>query len=79
MDLAFDAPVGNPELNVILDRLDTEVVEAGGRIYLAKDSRLDPAHMEKMYPRLRHFRETKARVDPQNRFQSDLGRRLGLC
>ena len=77
--LAFDAPVGNPELNVILDRLDAEVVEAGGRIYLAKDSRLDPAHMEKMYPRLRHFRETKARVDPQNRFQSDLGRRLGLC
>jgi decaprenylphospho-beta-D-ribofuranose 2-oxidase len=76
--LAFDAPVGNPELNVVLDRLDEEVVAHGGRIYLAKDSRVNPVHMDAMYPRLGEWREIRRRVDPDGRFQSDLARRLHL-
>ena len=76
--LAFDAPVGNPELNVVLDRLDEEVVGHGGRIYLAKDSRVNPVHMDAMYPRLGEWREIRRRVDPDGRFQSDLARRLNL-
>jgi decaprenylphospho-beta-D-ribofuranose 2-oxidase len=31
-----------------------------------------------MFPRLGEFREILARIDPDGRFQSDMGRRLGL-
>lgn len=75
--LAFDAPVGNPELNVV-DRLDEEVVGHGGRIYLAKDSRVNPVHMDAMYPRLGAGGDPPPAVDPDGRFQSDLARRLNL-
>lgn len=76
--LAFDAPVGSASMGSLLDRLDDEVVAAGGRIYLAKDSRVRAEHMAAMYPRLEEWRAVRRRVDPGGRFQSDLGRRLGL-
>jgi decaprenylphospho-beta-D-ribofuranose 2-oxidase len=76
--LALDIPIGDPALGPLLDRLDELVVESGGRIYLAKDSRVNHAHMPAMYPRLEKFLAVKARVDPHSHFQSDLGRRLGL-
>ena len=76
--LAFDAPVGGAELGPLLDRLDEQVVEAGGRIYLAKDSRVRREHIPAMFPRLDDCREIRAKADPDGRFRSDLGRRLGL-
>jgi decaprenylphospho-beta-D-ribofuranose 2-oxidase len=76
--LAVDLPAGTPGLAGLLDRLDRTVVDAGGRVYLAKDSRLDPGLLAAMYPRLDEFRALCARVDPDGMLQSDLARRLRI-
>jgi decaprenylphospho-beta-D-ribofuranose 2-oxidase len=76
--LALDIPAAAPGLAVVLDELDRLVVEAGGRVYLAKDSRVDPSLLAAMYPRLDEWRAVQARLDPAGELRSDLARRLGL-
>lgn len=76
--LTLDVPTGVSGLSALLDRLDRTLVEVGGRVYLAKDSRLSPDHLAVMYPRLEQWRAVCERVDPDHRFQSDLSRRLGM-
>jgi decaprenylphospho-beta-D-ribofuranose 2-oxidase len=76
--LALDVPAATPGLAALLDELDAEVAAAGGRVYLAKDSRLRPELLASMYPRLDEFRALRARYDPRGVLTSDLARRLAL-
>ena len=75
--LAIDLPAG-PDSEPVLDALDDAVVEAGGRLYLAKDARMRPSHLATMYPRIDDWRETCDQLDPQRAMRSDLDRRLDL-
>lgn len=77
--LALDLPVGPAGLAELLDVLDRLVLEAGGRLYFAKDSRMPAALVPLMYPRLEEWRAVRRRLDPAGRLQSDLARRLDLA
>ncbi|MER5501054.1 MULTISPECIES: FAD-binding oxidoreductase [unclassified Streptomyces] len=76
--LALDLPAALPGLARFLDSLDEEVAAAGGRVCLAKDSRLRPELLAAMYPKLDRFRSLRAELDPYGAFRSDLSRRLSL-
>ena len=76
--LAVDIPVGEPELPALLDRLDDAVLEAGGRVYLAKDARTRPEHLGIMYPRLPQWREIRGQARPRPRDHVGHGPPLGL-
>ena len=76
--LALDFAVGPRRLPALLDELDRRVTDAGGRCYLAKDGRADPALLSTWYPRLDEWRAVQASVDPAGVLESDLSRRLDL-
>jgi decaprenylphospho-beta-D-ribofuranose 2-oxidase len=76
--LALDLPRAAPGLNAALTTLDALVAEAGGRVYLSKDSRLRPEAVKAMYPRLEEWRAVRDQVDPECVWRSDLAIRTGL-
>lgn len=69
--LALDFPILGASTFALLDRLDAVVVEAGGRIYPAKDARMSAETFRRGYPGLEEFRKF---IDP--RFSSSFGRRV---
>jgi decaprenylphospho-beta-D-ribofuranose 2-oxidase len=77
--LALDMPAGHSALPGVLADLDMRVAAAGGRVYLAKDARLDREAFDAMYGSLSEWRAVRAGLDPHGLFQSDLARRVGLC
>jgi decaprenylphospho-beta-D-ribofuranose 2-oxidase len=74
---AIDFPIRNGT-RALLKKLDRLVLDAGGRVYLGKDSFLDAATFRAMYPDIDRWLEAKAKYDPDHVFTSDLGRRVGL-
>ncbi len=75
--LTVDLPI-EEGLERLCNQLDEQVVAAGGRVYLAKDSRLGAATFRQMYPRLEDFLRVRHAVDPNHMFTSDLARRLQI-
>ncbi len=76
--LALDLPLRGKDIFMLLDQLDEQVIKAGGRVYLAKDARLNRDSFNAMYPRIDEWREIKQKIDPENRFTSSMARRLGM-
>jgi FAD/FMN-containing dehydrogenase len=76
--LALDLPFTGDALLTLLRRFDDIVTAVGGRVYLAKDARLDGDTLRAMYPATEQFLQVKTELDPDGRFSSDLSRRLGL-
>lgn len=76
--LTVDLPVTS-ELSTTLADIDALVLSAGGRHYLAKDATTGSQSIRSGYPRLGEWQHIRRRVDPDQRWQSDLSRRLNLC
>ncbi len=75
--LAIDLPNTEGIQRALLS-LYHQVAERGGRIYLTKDSLLNPALFQAMYPEWKSFLAQKAQIDPTSRWASDLSRRIAL-
>ena len=73
--VAMDLPV-SPDTQRSVERLNEFVIEAGGRVYLGKDSFTRPAQFRAMEPRLPRFLEAREKWDPQRRLRSALSVRL---
>ncbi len=74
--LAADVPAGLPGLLEVLDQLDEEIADAGGRLYLAKDSRQSALMFRRSYQSFASWVMQKDSLDPEFTFYSDLLGRL---
>lgn len=76
--LALDLPASRYGLGKLLDDFDEKLASAGGRVFLASDTRLRRELLAAMYPDLPAWRAVRQTQDPNGRFTSDMSRRLGL-
>jgi decaprenylphospho-beta-D-ribofuranose 2-oxidase len=76
-NVAMDFP-NKPGVNAFLNELDARVMEFGGRVYTAKDSRVSADNFHAMYPRIDEWIALRRKVDPTGVFVSDMARRLEL-
>jgi decaprenylphospho-beta-D-ribofuranose 2-oxidase len=76
--LALDFPISLKAMDLFRE-LDAMVADYGGRLYLAKDSRMDAAMFEKTYPNADAFREAIAMLNRgDTKFESLLSKRIGI-
>jgi FAD/FMN-containing dehydrogenase len=74
---SIDLPLRGERTQALVDAMNRCVIEAGGRIYLAKDALTRREHLEAMEgPRLAAFAELRRRFDPERRLSSALAVRL---
>jgi decaprenylphospho-beta-D-ribofuranose 2-oxidase len=74
---AIDFPVTS-KLKPFTQKMDQQILDMGGRIYLGKDAYLDEPMFKAMYPQYQEWLNVKKKYDPGNVFSSDLSRRIGL-
>ena len=74
---SIDLPLRGERTQALVDAMNRCVIEAGGRVYLAKDVLTRREHLEAMEgPRLAAFAEVRRRFDPERRLSSGLAVRL---
>lgn len=76
-NVCVDFPI-KAGLHEFLHGLDARILEFGGRLYTAKDSRTTAETFHAMYPRIDEWIATRRRIDPHGVFASDMARRLDL-
>lgn len=76
-NICVDFPI-KAGLSEFLTDLDRRVLEFGGRLYTAKDSRTTAETFHAMYPRIDEWISVRRKVDPDGVFASDMARRLEL-
>jgi decaprenylphospho-beta-D-ribofuranose 2-oxidase len=76
-NVCLDFPM-KPGVNEFFNELDRRVLEFGGRVYTAKDSRVTAETFHAMYPRIDEWIAMRRKVDPTGVFASDMARRLEL-
>jgi FAD/FMN-containing dehydrogenase len=74
--LALDLPYRGPATEALIHELNRVVIEAGGRIYLAKDAVTRAEDFAAMVPALQRWKAVRDRWDPERRFRSALSARL---
>ena len=75
--LAIDFPV-TKSLLTFTPKLDAKVLAAGGRLYLGKDALLQEGMFKAMYPQYEQWLAIKRKYDPEEKFSSNISRRIGL-
>ena len=68
----------NKKVHELLKKLDKKVLESGGRLYLAKDSRMSEESFKQMYPCWKEFNQIRVAYNKGKLFSSCQSRRLGL-
>jgi FAD/FMN-containing dehydrogenase len=76
--LALDLKVSQQAF-ALCDHLDRLIIQAGGRIYLTKDSRMSPETFRAGYPRLPEFEAVRKTYGADGVFVSAQSQRLGLA
>lgn len=74
--VCLDLPLADPRTRRAVEALNEVVIEAGGRLYLAKDQLTGAEQFRRLEPRLEAFQAARRRFDPQRRLASALSVRL---
>ena len=75
--LALDFPISRKTLK-LMDKLDNITLNYGGRIYLAKDSRMSPETFKRSDPRADEYRKYREKNCAVNKYLSAQSQRLDL-
>lgn len=75
--LALDFKI-KPGIFEFLEKLDENILDFGGRLYLTKDARMTEATFKASYPEWEAFQAVRARYQALGKFSSLQSQRLGL-
>ena len=75
ISIALDIPVRD-DTQAVIDALNVQVIQEGGRIYLTKDGFTRPEHFRAMEPRLPAFLDVRRKWDPTGKIRSAQSVRL---